>query len=338
MQPADPPRKTEQDPSDHRVPSGTRGRADQQAGGRLAFAAVVVANVALAFGPVLVRAADTGPVASAFWRLTLAAPVLVVLARIARRRAHAGPGAGAAGRMRGGTWALLGLAGIVFAGDLGAWHIGILHTTLANATLFGNCATLIFPLYGFLIARTWPTRMQGFALALAAAGGALLLGRSYQLDPRNLLGDMLSLLAGLFYTLYFVTMTRVRASVPPLSALALSTLASILPLLAFAGLLGERLVPGDWTPLIGLALISQVLGQGCMIYALGRLSPLVVGIALLIQPMVAGAIGWIAFGERLAPPDLVGVAMVAAALVLVRREPRVAPAAADANVGPEEPR
>ena len=56
-----------------------------------------------------------------------------------------------------------------------------------------------------------------------------------------------------------------------------------------------------------------------MIYALGLLSPLVIGLALLVQPMVATAIGWIVYGETLALPDLVGVAMVATALVLVRR-------------------
>ena len=72
---------------------------------------------------------------------------------------------------------------------------------------------------------------------------------------------------------------------------ALSTLASVLPQLLFAWMLGERVWPSDWTPLIGLALASQVLGQGLMIYALGRLSPLVVGLALLIQPVVAGIVG-----------------------------------------------
>ncbi|MFS0772902.1 DMT family transporter [Sphingomonas sp. 1P08PE] len=318
------PRKTAAAPS---ASAGTRGTG-------LAFAAAVVANVCLAFGPWFVRAADTGPVASAFWRITLAAPLLAGLALAGGARPQ---------RLPWLLWIMLGLAGIAFAADLGAWHLGILRTTLANATLFGNCATLVFPVYGFLVARTWPTRTQGGALLLAAAGGGLLLGRSYQLDPQNLVGDMLSLTAGLLYTGYFVLMVRVRASMAPLSALALSTIASIVPLFLFAGFLGERLWPTDWTPLIGMALVSQVIGQGCMIYALGNLPPLVIGIALLIQPVVAGAIGWVAYGERLAPPDLVGVAMVAAALVLVRRPapPLVSPLAPlpdDAHVEAKEPR
>lgn len=276
-----------------------------------AFAAVAAANVLLAFGPWFVRVADTGPVASGFWRITLAAPLLCALAVAGGARPT---------RLSAGLWWALGLAGVAFAADLASWHLGILRTTLANATVFGNSAVLFFPVYGFMAARAWPTRTQGAALLLAAAGAALLMGRSYQLDPRNLAGDLLALLAGVLYTVYFILMARAREAMAPLSALALSTIASILPLLLFALALGERVWPGDWTPLIGLALVSQVAGQGLMIYALGKLSPLVMGIALLIQPVVAGIVGWTVYGERLGVADLLGVVMVAAALVLVRRD------------------
>jgi drug/metabolite transporter (DMT)-like permease len=286
----------------------------------LGFAAVLVANVALAFGPWFVRIADSearvGPVASGFWRITLAAPLLVALSL--------GSGARPV-RLSGGLAAMLALGGVAFAADLASWHLGILRTNLANATLFGNSATLFFPLYGFLVARAWPTRTQGGALLLAAIGAGLLMGRSYELDPKHLAGDLLCLLAGILYTAYFIMMARARASMAPLPALALSTLASILPLLVFAWALNERIMPETWWPLLGLALVSQVIGQGCMIYALGTVPPLVVGIALLTQPVVAGTVGWIVYGERLGTADLVGAVLVAAALVLVRRGGPVAP-------------
>ena len=303
MHVAEPPRKTVAPPNRH------------------AFAAVVGANVALAFGPWFVRLADTGPVAAAFWRIVLAIPFLAIFALASGARPA---------RLGAGLWWMLGAGGIAFAADLGSWHLGILRTTLANATLFGNSAILIFPIYGFIVARAWPTRMQGIALGLAAAGGALLMGRSYQLDPKHLLGDLLCVLAGVLYATYFIVMTRVRNVMAPSPALALSTIASALPLFGFAILLGERIVPGDWSPLIALAIVSQVIGQGLMIYALGKLSPLVIGIALLVQPMVAGTIGWVVYDETLGLPDLVGVVLVAAALVLVRRG-EVAPRASEAQ-------
>ncbi|WP_425228601.1 DMT family transporter [Sphingomonas sp.] len=287
----------------------------------LPLAAVVVANVALAFGPWFVRLADTGPVAAGFWRLALGAPFLAGLALATGARPV---------RLDRWLWWALAGAGLSFAADIASWHLGILRTTLANATLFGNSATLIFPVYGFAVARAWPTRGQGLAFALALAGAALLMGRSYQLDAKNLAGDLLCLAAGVLYTVYFILMARARETMAPLSALALSTVASVLPLLVVALALGERVWPhstlGDWLPLIGLALVSQVIGQGCMIYALGRLPPLVVGLALLVQPVVAAAIGWLRYGERLGPVELTGAALIAVALVLVRRATPVAPA------------
>jgi drug/metabolite transporter (DMT)-like permease len=285
--------------------------------------ALVVANVALAFGPWFVRLADVGPVAAGFWRITLAIPFLVALALATGARPV---------RVASGLWVMLAVGGIAFAADLASWHLGILRTTMTNATLFGNAAILIYPLYGFLAARAWPTRAQGVALGIAAVGAVLLMGRSYQVDPRNFAGDLLCIVAGILYTVYFILMARVRATMRPLPTLALASVATAWPLLVFALLLGEQVMPQHWTPLLGLALISQVLGQGCMIYALGQLSPLIVGIALLIQPIVAGAVGWIEYGERLQGPDWVGVALVALALVLVRRA-EVAPARAAAQEG-----
>ena len=56
----------------------------------LPLAAVILANVALAFGPWFVRLTDTGPVAAGFWRLTLATPFLAGMALAAGARACSG--------------------------------------------------------------------------------------------------------------------------------------------------------------------------------------------------------------------------------------------------------
>jgi drug/metabolite transporter (DMT)-like permease len=275
-----------------------------------ALAALVVANIALAFGPLFVRIADVGPVAAGFWRIALATPVLLGASMLIGERPFT------ASR---GLWGVLALAGLAFAADLASWHIGIGYTTLANSTLFGNSATLIFPIYGFVVARLWPTRVQGLALLLAALGAGLLMGRSASLSREHLIGDLFCLLAGVLYAVYFVLMARARERLAPVPALALSSLASIPPLLILALALGEQIWPDNWGPLIALAVVSQLIGQGCMIYALGHLTPLVVGIGLLIQPIVAAALGWMVFDEKLAAADAVGAVLVAIALVLVRQ-------------------
>ncbi len=289
-------------------------RTGPDRGSRFAvLAALLLGNFALAFGPWLVRLADVGPSASAMWRMALAAPVLFVITA-ARRQPLLLPSRA--------IYATMVFSALFFAVDLAAWHIGILKTKMGNATLFANAASLFFPIWGYLVTRSLPSRREGFAFALAALGAILLVGRSAELSRAHLVGDMLCLAAGLCYTGYLVLIAQARASLPSWTLLSWSTLATILPLLAIALALGERILPINWTPVIALAVVSQLLGQGMMVYALGRVSPLVFGLALLTQPVVSATMGWISYGETLAPVDIVGAVMIGLALILVRQPDR----------------
>lgn len=275
----------------------------------LAFAALVAGNVCIAFGPLLVRLADTGPIATGFWRLALAAPILAFIGCRAGFRIQSMPK---------GLLGLVLLAGFFFAVDIVAWHIGIFKTKLGNATLLANCASLLLAIYGIFLARKLPPPMQSAAILLAFAGAALLMGQSFELSPEHFEGDWLSLLAGLFYTFYLLAMIRVRESTESWSSLALASGSAALFLLPVAWFAGEQILPGNWTPLIILALSSQVLGQGFLTYALPHFSPLIIGLALLLQPALSAFAGWAAFDETLTPLDYIGGVMVMAALVLVR--------------------
>ena len=281
---------------------------------RLAYPALLLGNVALAFGPWLVRLADTGPVAAGFWRLALALPFLWLLARAVGRPVH-WPG-------RKMAMALVGAA-LFFAADLAAWHAGIRLTKLGNATLFGNFASFAFAAYGLWLARKWPSRIQGIALSLAAIGCAALMAGSAELSAQHLRGDILALTAGLLYTGYLIIVERARGSqMKPLPLLFLATLFGAAFLLPLSLALGERIIPHDWLPLFALALASQVVGQGLLVYALGHVPPLVVGLALLTQPAISAGIGWVAYGETLTRLDWAGALGIAIALVLVRLRDR----------------
>ena len=274
-----------------------------------AFAALLIGSSMLAFGPWLVRLAGVGPAAAGFWRLALALPFLFVAAGVARQPVH-WPGRRLA--------LLVALGGFFFAADLAAWHAGIHMTKLGNATLFGNVSSFAFAAWGLWIARSWPSQMQGAALILAAIGAGLLMGSSAELSARNVQGDLLALFAGLLYAGYLIVVQRVRGTLAPLPLLFLSSAFGAVMLLPAAIAFGEQVVPADWTFVVILALSSQVIGQGLLVYAIGGLSPIVVGLTLLTQPAISAFVGWMVYGETLSPFDWVGAAAIAAALVLVR--------------------
>jgi drug/metabolite transporter (DMT)-like permease len=274
-----------------------------------AFPALLVGSSALAFGPWLVRLSGVGAVAVGFWRLALALPFLFVVAAVTRQPVH-WPGRKLA--------SVVAFAAFFFAADLAAWHMGIHLTKLGNATLFGNTSSLIFALWGLWLARRAPSRRQAAALGLAALGAALLMGSSAELSLEHVKGDLLALLAGLLYTGYLIAVQQARRSLAPLPMLFLASLFGAAMLLPVSLLLGEQVIPSNWTFVIILALSSQVLGQGLLVYAIGALSPLVVGLTLLTQPAISALVGWLAYGETLSPLDWIGAAAIGAALMLVR--------------------
>jgi len=277
--------------------------------GGLHWAALIVGNIALALGPWSVRLADSGPVAAGFWRLTLALPVIWLIARRAGQPVFGVP--------RRTAW-LVALGAIAFAIDLGSWHIGIEHTRLGNATLFGNAGSIVLLFWGLAVARTLPARAEWLAIVLALGGSAILLGRSADISATTLVGDLFCITAGLFYAVYLLSLQDARRALGSWGLLARVCMIGAPVLLVLALVKGEPVWPHDWTPLIVLALLSQVIGQGLLVFALRAFPPMIIGLALLMQPAVAVVCGYVAFGEVLGPLDLLGMAMVGAALAVAR--------------------
>lgn len=292
----------------HPAADATATVAETRKPPRGSFLALIVGNATLAAGPLFVRLADVGPVSAAFWRLALALPLLLLFARRDFQRTPPSRG----------LIMLAVLAGLFFAADLASWHAGILMTKMAHATLFGNAASLILAVTTLIVARRWATRIEALAISLAVAGAAMLMHDSGQAGDARLVGDLLCVLAGVLYAGYVLAMQRARGGLSPFQTLTIASAAGMLPLLGIAAVLGETIVPTVWWPVIALALSSQVIGQGLLVYALPHYSALVVGLTLLTQPVVAALIGWIVYAEALSPIESIGGVLVAAGLVLVR--------------------
>ena len=275
----------------------------------LPLAALLVGNAALALGPYFVRLADSGPISAGFWRVTLALPLLLLFARTEPR-----PTAPVSRKLM----LAIALGGVFFALDLSSWHVGIGYTRLGNAALFGNSGSLILMVWGFVAWRRWPGVREWLGVLAALTGAAILMGRSFEVSAQTLIGDLFCLLAGLLYAGYLLILQDARRVITSWRLLSWSSAAGVPVLLVVALLHGEPVLPHDWWPLVALAFSSQLVGQGCLVYSLRHFSPLAIGLALLTQPAIAALAGWLAFGERLGWVDVVGMLLLAAALVIAR--------------------
>ncbi len=274
------------------------------------LAALLAGNIALALGPWSVRLADSGPVSAAFWRLALALPFLALIAR--------GTGQKLGGMPRR-AMLLVALGAVAFAFDLGSWHIGIERTRLGNATLFGNAGSIVLLFWGFIVGRMLPRGMDWAAIGLALGGAAILMGRSLEISVGTLIGDLFCLAAGLAYAIYLLTLQDVRGQFGAWALLTWVSLIASPVLLAGALVLGEPVWPTDWTPLLVLSLLSQLIGQGLLVFSLRHFPPLIIGLALLTQPAIAAIYGAAVFGEFLGGLDIVGMVMLGSALVFARK-------------------
>ena len=274
-----------------------------------ALIALFAGATAIASSALFVKVSETGPVATAFWRVFLALPLLWVWALAGGWHAHAENYRA----RRGWMWA----AGIFFVGDLAVWHWSILLTSVANATLLANLAPIFVTLAAWLIFRRAPTAIFLAGLSLALAGMALLIGGDFSLADRALVGNLLGVLTAMFYAGYQMVVTRLRADISTASIMAWSSAITALVLLPLALASGEQLLPGTamgWLKLAGLALISQVAGQSLIAYAMAHLPATLSSVALLLQPVIAALLAAVLLGEALQPLQIAGGIMMLAGI------------------------
>lgn len=285
---------------------------------RAAFLCLLAGGCAIAFAPIFVRLAspEVGPVASAFWRTALAAPLLWLWAL---RTAPAPLGEG-----RGRTaLAPLVLAGLFFAADLGVWHWSIVWTSVANSTLLANLAPIFVTLAGWLLWRRRVSRTFLAGMFVAIAGMFVLVGPNFFAGGTRLLGDALGALTAVFYAGYFLAIKVARDSGASTARLmAWSTTITAVVLLPLAVLSPQPWLPhgpAAWSIMLALALVTQIAGQGLIAYAFAHLPASLSSVSLLIQPVVATLIAWWLFGEAVSAAQFLGGAVVLAGIWLAKR-------------------
>lgn len=232
----------------------------------VALIALFSGALAIAWAGIFVRLSETGPTASAFWRGALALPVLAAWALFeARSDARQG-------RVRRRAFDRTMLwCGLAFAADLYVWHLALLKTSVAAATLEGNLAPLVMLLLAWLVYRERPSRRMLTGVALAIFGVVLVIAPRPGGGRASLAGDALGVTTALFYGAYLLMVARLREFRGTGSLMFWTTLVFSLALLPFA--LTEKLLPDTWRGaalLAGLALVAQAFGQGLIACALAH--------------------------------------------------------------------
>lgn len=297
---------------ERQVVDGSRLRTE-----RLALGALGLAVLTSAAGPLLVRASEVGPAATAFHRFALALPVLWLWRRLSEARGHQGPPVVAA-RPR---WPLV-VAGVCLAADLAVWHRALGLTSVANAALLGNLAPVFVTAGLWLVLGRRPAPAFLAALGAIVAGAVLLLGDSLTLAGGQARGDALALVAAVLYAGYILATQRARVALSTPAVTLVSTAVSAVALLPLALASGETVLPATaagWLSLGSLALLTQVAGQGLFTFALAHLPAGLAAAGGLLHPVSAAGLAWLVVGEPLSMGQVACGALVLGGLAVARR-------------------
>jgi drug/metabolite transporter (DMT)-like permease len=138
------------------------------------------------------------------------------------------------------------------------------------------------------------------------------------LDP---LGAALALGAALIYTTYILVSQGIAGRISPTVLSAVVCTGAAASLAAGSAALGE-LRPGEvtlagWGWLAGIALVSTVAAVSLFFAGLKRVGPTTASILSTVEPVVTVVLAFVVFGELLGTLQLLGGALVLAAVLVL---------------------
>src|SRR4051812_32987926 len=230
-----------------------------------AYAVLALGVFAIGWSALFVRWSGVPGWTSAFWRMTLAQVVFVPWAlAVKSRMPRPGPAA-----VRDAVY-----AGVFFAIDLALFNTAVMMSSAANSTLLGTNAPIFVALGAWLLYRDKPTRRFWAGFALSFTGMIAIVGTDVLRHPQLGFGDSLAVAGAACYAGYLLFVRRARQTMDALSMSAVSGVAATVTLLVICLAMRTPLwgySMKSWMAMIGLALVTQVIGHLSVIYALGQL-------------------------------------------------------------------
>lgn len=279
------------------------------------LALLLFGGVCISWAPILVKVAareGLGPTAIAFWRLLAGAVTLFAMAVLTGRPLLLQP-----------RLALLaGLGGAIFTADLFLWHRSINLIGAGLATIFAATQVFNTAILNWVFVGEKPRGRFFVAAGVGLLGVALLagIGSGITLAGDYLRGVLLGLATGLAYGGYLLTTRQLGRQEPPLSPVTIVAWLS-LGGAATSGLIclfeNDAFAPRSstaWWSLVALGTGVQAGGWWAIATALPRVRGATGGLVLLLQPVLATAWGWLLFGERLRPLQLLGALLTLGAI------------------------
>ena len=253
----------------------------------------------------------TGALALGLSPLTIAAGRVVLASLILTPLAWGRAGPALRQVTRRDLWLALA-AGACLAAHFATWISSLAYTSVASSTALVTTNPVFVALATWLIYRE-RLSLGTWVGVLLTVGGSLLIALSDSGSSSGatapLLGDGLALLGALAVSGYFLLGRQLRTRLALLPYIWLVYTATAIGLLGIMALAGQSLLglpPMGYLLILGLALGPQLLGHTAFNWAIKYLSPTLVTVAILGEPLGSTALALVIFHQPLQPLQLVG--------------------------------
>jgi drug/metabolite transporter (DMT)-like permease len=214
----------------------------------------------------------------------------------------------------------LGLGAVGYAAQAGCFFAALERIDASLLSLMLYTFPAMVAVAAIVLGRERADAARFGALALASIGLVLVLAsaRPGALDP---LGAGLALGAAMIYTTYILVSQGIAGRIAPTLLSALVCTGAAVTLTAGSALLGDlrlgEVTPAGWGWLAGIAMVSTVAAVSLFFAGLKRVGPTTASILSTVEPVVTVLLAFLVFGELLGSLQLVGGALVVAAVIVL---------------------
>jgi|TARA_B100000029_G_scaffold299619_1_gene292554 drug/metabolite transporter (DMT)-like permease len=279
------------------------------------FLILALGAALIGIAPIFVRFSELTPSWSLFYRMFLALPFLLLLNIFLNRKNPLKL------KYSRSYW-IAALAGLAFAGDMIGWHWSISMTTVSNATIMVNTAPIYVALFGFIVLKEIVSLKLISALIFTYSGVIGLIYYSPLDGLQSIIGDLISLVAGMLYAIYLIIIARLGHE-SPTKIIFYTTLFCCLFSLPSAFIESSNFLPSSQWQFINLlmmAVLCQVGGQYFITYAMPRIKASFAAFGLLMQPITATILGSVLLFEFLTMEQYFFVVLALAGILFARLE------------------
>jgi drug/metabolite transporter (DMT)-like permease len=265
------------------------------------YLSTVIGAILIGLAPILMRYSEVSPSMTGFYRFFSAFLILLIYGAIKGKKFFVNT-----------NLYILALPGIFFGADIALWHTAIMITPVTNAALLVNTAPIYVGIISFLFFKERISKLFLISLILSFIGVSLIILNLQNFDVflgKNLRGDLLSLLAAIFYAGYLVSVRRLSSNLDTFQLMLYSALFGCIPLLALGffetGIKFPISLQGAGNLLLQSTLV-QIIGQGLVIYGLSQISAQFTSLILLLQVLTAAILSMFLFNELLLFQQILG--------------------------------